>query len=55
MKLRYNVEVDTRTPRVAYRETITRQAEGHYRHKKQTGGAGQFRRGIHAGPSSGSR
>jgi len=42
MKLRYNVEVDTRTPRVAYRETITRQAEGHYRHKKQTGGAGQF-------------
>lgn len=42
MKQRYNVEVDTRTPRVAYRETITRQAEGHYRHKKQTGGAGQF-------------
>jgi len=42
MKLRYNVEVETRTPRVAYRETITRQAEGHYRHKKQTGGAGQF-------------
>lgn len=42
MKDRYNVEVDTRPPRIAYRETITRSAEGHYRHKKQTGGAGQF-------------
>ncbi len=42
MKSRYNVEVDTRPPRVAYRETITRAAEGHHRHKKQTGGAGQF-------------
>jgi len=42
MKQRYNVEVNTRPPRVAYRETITRSAEGHYRHKKQTGGAGQF-------------
>ncbi len=39
---RYNVEVTTRTPRIAYRETITRAAEGHHRHKKQTGGAGQF-------------
>jgi elongation factor G len=39
---RYNVEVNTRAPRIAYRETITRPAEGHYRHKKQTGGAGQF-------------
>ena len=42
MKSRYHVEVDTRPPRIAYRETITREAEGHYRHKKQTGGAGQF-------------
>ena len=42
MSTRYNVEVEARRPRIAYRETITRTAEGHYRHKKQTGGAGQF-------------
>jgi len=42
MQDRYNVEVKTRPPRIAYRETVTRPAEGHYRHKKQTGGAGQF-------------
>jgi elongation factor G len=38
----YKFEVNTRPPRVAYRETITGKAEGHHRHKKQTGGAGQF-------------
>ena len=38
----YRFEVDTRPPRIAYRETITAPAEGHHRHKKQSGGAGQF-------------
>ncbi|NRO96926.1 elongation factor G [Paraburkholderia sp. NMBU_R16] len=38
----YKVSVLTRPPRIAYRETIVAQAEGHHRHKKQTGGAGQF-------------
>jgi elongation factor G len=42
MKERYGVDVKTRPPRIAYRETISSQAEGHHRHKKQTGGAGQF-------------
>lgn len=42
MKSRYNVEVETQPPKIAYRETITMNAEGHHRHKKQTGGAGQF-------------
>ena len=42
MKDRYNVEVETRPPKIAYRETIRKPAEGHHRHKKQTGGAGQF-------------
>ncbi|MFW6060502.1 MAG: elongation factor G [Phycisphaeraceae bacterium] len=42
LKHRYHVEVDTRPPKIAYRETITTNAEGHHRHKKQTGGAGQF-------------
>ncbi|MBA1444952.1 MAG: elongation factor G [Chromatiales bacterium] len=38
----YHVDVETRLPSIAYRETITRPAEGQHRHKKQTGGAGQF-------------
>ncbi len=38
----FNVEVDTQLPKIPYRETISQAAEGHYRHKKQTGGAGQF-------------
>ena len=42
MKHRYNVEVDTHPPTIAYHETIGAEAEGHHRHKKQTGGAGQF-------------
>ena len=42
MKERYNVEVNTSTPKIAYKETIRKPAEGHHRHKKQTGGAGQF-------------
>jgi len=36
------LQVDTKPPKIAYRETITQNAEGHHRHKKQTGGAGQF-------------
>jgi len=42
MAERYNVHVKTRPPSIPYRETITQPAEGHHRHKKQTGGAGQF-------------
>ncbi|MDH3588061.1 MAG: elongation factor G [Gammaproteobacteria bacterium] len=42
MKERYNVEVNTRPPSIPYRETIRANSEGHHRHKKQTGGAGQF-------------
>ncbi|MEZ7828438.1 elongation factor G, partial [Brachymonas denitrificans] len=38
----YKFEVDTKPPRIAYRETITQGAQAQYRHKKQTGGAGQF-------------
>jgi elongation factor G len=42
LKDRFNVHVDTAPPSIAYRETISTKAEGHHRHKKQTGGAGQF-------------
>jgi len=42
MQAKYGVEVVTHPPRIAYRETIGASAEGHHRHKKQTGGAGQF-------------
>jgi elongation factor G len=38
----YKFDVDTAPPRIAYRETVTAPAEGHHRHKKQSGGAGQF-------------
>ncbi len=39
---RAGVEVETSIPKIPYLETITGKAEGHYRHKKQSGGAGQF-------------
>jgi elongation factor G len=39
---RYGVRCKTHVPSIPYRETITRPADGHHRHKKQTGGAGQF-------------
>jgi elongation factor G len=39
---RRGVEVTTKLPRIAYRETIAGKSEVRYRHKKQTGGAGQF-------------
>ena len=42
MKEEAGVEVATHPPKIAYRETVTRPAEGHHRHKKQSGGAGQF-------------
>jgi elongation factor G len=42
MASQFKLEVTTRPPRIPYRETVTAPAEGHARHKKQTGGAGQF-------------
>ena len=42
LKRRFGVEVDLRQPRVPYLETIRREAKGHGRYKKQTGGRGQF-------------
>lgn len=39
---KYGVSVETEEPRIPYRETIAREAEGHGRFKKQTGGRGQF-------------
>jgi elongation factor G len=42
MSQQYKIDLNTRPPQIAYRETITKKAEGHCRHKKQSGGAGQF-------------
>lgn len=38
----YHIEMEFEAPRIPYRETITKTAESHYRHKKQSGGSGQF-------------
>ena len=42
LESRHNVKVSTRPPRIEYRESVRKGADGHHRHKKQTGGAGQF-------------
>lgn len=42
LKEKYHVDVETTTPKVAYHETIRGTADVRYRHKKQSGGAGQF-------------
>ena len=42
LRRKYGVEVDREPPKIPYRETITRKAEGRARHKKQTGGRGQY-------------
>ena len=42
LKRRFGVEIETSLPQIAYRETIRSKAEGHHRHKKQSGGRGQF-------------
>jgi len=42
LKRRDKVEIETKEPKIPYRETVQANAEGSYRHKKQTGGRGQF-------------
>ena len=42
LKKKLGVSVDLSTPKVDYKETITARAEGHYKHKKQSGGRGQY-------------
>ncbi len=42
MQKSFDLDVNTKPPKIPYRETILAKAEGHHRHKKQTGGAGQF-------------
>jgi elongation factor G len=42
LKRKFEVEVTSKLPRIPYKETVTRAVDGHHRHKKQTGGRGQF-------------
>jgi len=42
LKDNFGIEVTTTPPKIAYKETISAKAEGHHRHKKQTGGSGEF-------------
>jgi elongation factor G len=42
MAQQFKLELSTKPPQIAYRETIAAHGEGHHRHKKQSGGAGQF-------------
>ena len=42
LKNHFKLSITTKEPKIPYRETISAKAEGHYRHKKQSGGAGQF-------------
>src|SRR5207245_2554363 len=42
LRRRFQLEMDVRPPRIPYRETVMQPAESSYRHKKQTGGRGQF-------------
>lgn len=42
MNKQYNLEIITKPPKIPYRETVMAKADGHCRHKKQSGGAGQF-------------
>jgi elongation factor G len=46
MKREFKVEANIGAPQVAYRETISREAEVDYTHKKQSGGSGQFARAV---------
>jgi elongation factor G len=42
LERKYNIQLDSKRPKIAYKETISKQVEAHGRHKKQTGGRGQF-------------